>query len=57
MEVKDRILLKAHALYMLYGVKSVSMDDIAGELGISAEFFRDLSSAGFADASALEPCS
>ena len=35
MDVKDRILLKAHGLYMRYGVKSVSMDDIANELGIS----------------------
>jgi AcrR family transcriptional regulator len=35
MDVKDRILLKAHALYMRYGVKSISMDDIANELGIS----------------------
>ncbi len=35
MEVRERILKKASDLYMHYGVKNVSMDDIAGELGIS----------------------
>jgi AcrR family transcriptional regulator len=32
---KERILEKAHELFMRYGVRSVSMDDIAGQLGIS----------------------
>lgn len=35
MEIKDRILAKAEELYFKYGVKSVTMDDIAQELGIS----------------------
>jgi len=35
MEVKDRILEKAHELFMRYGVRSVSMDDIAAQLGMS----------------------
>ena len=35
MEVKDRILEKAHELYMRYGIKSITMDEIAGHLGIS----------------------
>ena len=35
METKDRILLKADALFMQYGVRSVSMDDIANNLGMS----------------------
>jgi TetR/AcrR family transcriptional regulator, cholesterol catabolism regulator len=35
MEVKERILLKATELYMCYGVKSVTMDDIALQTGVS----------------------
>lgn len=35
MEVKDRILLKAHDLFNKHGVRSVSMDDMAANLGIS----------------------
>ncbi len=31
----DRIKQKAHELFMQFGLKSVSMDDIAGKLGIS----------------------
>ena len=31
----ERILLKAHELFMLYGIRSVSMDEIAAHLGIS----------------------
>jgi len=32
---KERILKKAHELFMRYGVRSVSMDDIAAQLGMS----------------------
>jgi len=35
METKDRILEGAETLFMRYGIKSVTMDDIARELGIS----------------------
>jgi TetR/AcrR family transcriptional regulator, cholesterol catabolism regulator len=35
MEVKERILVKATELYMRYGIKSVSMDDIALQSGVS----------------------
>jgi TetR/AcrR family transcriptional regulator, cholesterol catabolism regulator len=35
MEPKERILYKAHELYNKFGVRSVSMDDIATSLGIS----------------------
>ncbi|MBL0356206.1 MAG: TetR/AcrR family transcriptional regulator [Chitinophagaceae bacterium] len=35
METIDRIKLKAHDLVMQYGIRSVSMDDIAGALGMS----------------------
>ena len=35
MEVKQQILHKAGELFMRYGIKSVSMDDLARELGIS----------------------
>lgn len=34
-DIADRIKAKAHALYMQYGLRSVSMDDIAKELGVS----------------------
>jgi TetR/AcrR family transcriptional regulator, cholesterol catabolism regulator len=35
METKERILLKATELYMRYGIRSVSMDDIAVQSGVS----------------------
>jgi AcrR family transcriptional regulator len=35
MEVKERILQKAHELFNRYGIRSVSMDDIATQLGMS----------------------
>jgi AcrR family transcriptional regulator len=35
MEVKDRIKQKAHDMVMQYGIRSVSMDDIANSLGMS----------------------
>ena len=35
MEIKDRIQQKAHDLFMQYGIRSVSMDDIASQLGMS----------------------
>lgn len=45
MEQKDRIQAKADELFMRYGIRSVSMDDIATELGMSKktlyQFFAD----------------
>jgi AcrR family transcriptional regulator len=45
MEVKERILLKAADLFFRYGIRSVTMDEIAGQLGISKktiyQFFTD----------------
>ena len=45
METKERILVKAHELFNRYGLRSVSMDDIASQLGISKktvyQFFTD----------------
>lgn len=45
MEVKERILFKAADLFMRYGIRSVTMDEIAGQLGISKktiyQFFTD----------------
>ncbi|HEX2608415.1 MAG TPA: TetR/AcrR family transcriptional regulator [Flavisolibacter sp.] len=35
MEPKERILEKAHELFFRYGLRSVSMDDIAAQLGMS----------------------
>lgn len=35
MEIKERIIAKAREQFFRYGVKSVTMDDIARELGIS----------------------
>ena len=35
MEVKERIAAKAEELFMQYGIRSVSMDDIANNLGMS----------------------
>jgi AcrR family transcriptional regulator len=34
-EAKERILIKAEELFMQYGIRSVSMDDIANNLGMS----------------------
>jgi len=45
MEVKERILSKATDLFMRYGIRSVTMDEIAAQLGISKktiyQFFTD----------------
>lgn len=45
MEVKERILAKAADLYMRYGIRSITMDEIATQLGISKktiyQFFTD----------------
>ena len=35
MEIKERIIAKAGDLFFQYGVKSVSMDELAFSLGIS----------------------
>ena len=35
MEIKERIIAKAREQFFRYGIKSVTMDDIARELGIS----------------------
>lgn len=35
MEPKERILVKAHELFNRYGIRSVSMDDIAAQVGMS----------------------
>lgn len=35
MEPKQRILIKAEELFMKFGIRSVSMDDIANQLGMS----------------------
>ena len=35
MEAKERILMKTHELFNRYGIRSVSMDDIATQLGMS----------------------
>lgn len=34
-ETRDRILVRSRDLFMKYGIRSVSMDDIASEMGIS----------------------
>lgn len=45
MEPKEKILAEAEALFMKYGFKSITMDDIARELGISKktlyQYFED----------------
>lgn len=45
MEMKERILVKAASLFFRYGIRSVTMDEIAGQLGISKktiyQFFTD----------------
>jgi TetR/AcrR family transcriptional regulator, cholesterol catabolism regulator len=35
MEAKERILIKAHELFNRYGIRSISMDDISVQLGMS----------------------
>lgn len=35
MELREKILLKVTELFMRYGIKSISMDDISSQLGIS----------------------
>ncbi|MFX7878868.1 helix-turn-helix domain-containing protein, partial [Acinetobacter baumannii] len=35
MEIEERILYKAHEMFMRYGIRSVSMDEIASQLGVS----------------------
>ena len=35
MEPQERIVNKAHELFMRYGMRSVSMDEVANHLGIS----------------------
>jgi AcrR family transcriptional regulator len=35
MDTKERILLKAHELFNRYGIRSVSMDDLSAQLGMS----------------------
>lgn len=35
MEMQNRILIKSHELFLKYGIRSVSMDEIASQLGIS----------------------
>ena len=35
MEPKERISIKAEELFMQFGIRSVSMDDIANNLGMS----------------------
>lgn len=35
MEAKERILLKAHELFNKYGIRSVTMDEIATQIGMS----------------------
>jgi AcrR family transcriptional regulator len=45
MDQQERIVSKAHELFMRYGIRSVSMDEIASNLGISKktiyQFFTD----------------
>jgi AcrR family transcriptional regulator len=45
MEVRDKIIEKAGELYMQYGIRTVTMDDIASQLSISKktiyQFFKD----------------
>ena len=39
MEVKERILEKATDLFMRYGIRSITMDEIAAQLAISKKTF------------------
>jgi TetR/AcrR family transcriptional regulator, cholesterol catabolism regulator len=49
MENEERIITKSHELFMRYGIRSVSMDDIAYHLGISKKTIYQ----SFADKEAL----
>jgi len=49
MEMYDRILTKSHELFLKYGIRSVSMDEIASQLGISKKTIYH----SFADKNAL----
>lgn len=44
-EIKDKILTESEALFMRYGFKSITMDDVSRELGVSKktvyQFFAD----------------
>ncbi len=44
-EIKEKILEQAHSMFMRYGIRSVTMDDIAKELGMSKktiyQYFKD----------------
>ena len=35
MDIKERIQVKSTELFKKYGVRSITMDEIAGQLGIS----------------------
>jgi AcrR family transcriptional regulator len=35
MEIQERIVQKSHELFMRYGIRSISMDEIASQLGVS----------------------
>ncbi len=45
MEIQEKISIKSHELFMLYGIRSVSMDEIANHLGMSKktiyQYFKD----------------
>ncbi|MES1223483.1 MAG: TetR/AcrR family transcriptional regulator [Bacteroidota bacterium] len=45
MEQQERIVQKAHEMFMRYGIRSISMDEIASQLGVSKktiyQFFTD----------------
>ncbi|HEX8546805.1 MAG TPA: TetR/AcrR family transcriptional regulator, partial [Cytophagaceae bacterium] len=45
MEIRERIIQKSHELFLRYGIKSITMDDIAKPMGISKktiyQFFED----------------
>ena len=45
MEIKDRIVDKAGELFFQYGIKNISMDELASSLGMSKrtiyEIFKD----------------
>lgn len=60
MEAKERIVNKAHELFMRFGIRSVSMDEVANHLGMSKktiyQFYTD-KDALVADAIEMEICS
>ncbi|HVZ25237.1 MAG TPA: TetR/AcrR family transcriptional regulator [Sediminibacterium sp.] len=59
MEAKERIVNKAHELFMRFGIRSVSMDEVANHLGMSKktiyQFYTD-KDALVADAIDMEIC-